>query len=127
LKNTLKSCCLITALWGCGCGLALAHHSFALFDMSKQVTYSGVVKEWQWTNPHCWLFLTIEGPNGEAQDWQIEALSPNVLGRQGWKKNSINPGDKVTVVIYPTRDGTHAGNLFSVTGEDGSTLGGPRP
>jgi Family of unknown function (DUF6152) len=127
LRNTLSKFCLTTMLWAWGCGFALAHHSFALFDMSKQVTFSGVVKEWQWTNPHCWLFLTVEGPNGEPEEWQIEALSPNVLGRQGWKKNSIKPGDKVTVVIYPTRDGTHGGNLLSVTGEDGHSLGGPQP
>ena len=125
MRNTLRSCCAVTVLWGLGCGLALAHHSFALFDMSKKVTYSGVVKEWQWTNPHCWLFLTVKGPGGEDQVWQIEALSPNVLGRQGWKKNSIKTGDKVTVVIYPTRDGSRGGNLLSVTGEDGRTLGGP--
>ena len=93
--------------------------------MSKRVTYKGVVKKWEWTNPHCWLFLTVKGPDGEEQEWQIEALSPNVLGRQGWKKNSVKLGDKVTVVINPTRDGSHGGNLLSVTGEDGQTVGGP--
>jgi hypothetical protein len=114
-------------LWGLGGGPALAHHSFALFDMTKRVTYTGVVRDWQWTNPHCWLYMTVTDPHGEKVEWQIEALSPNVLGRQGWKKNSIKPGDKVTVVIYPTRDGSHGGNLISVTGDDGRILGGPPP
>ena len=104
---------------------ASAHHAAAIFDMSKQTTIAGTIKDYEWTNPHCWLFLTIKGPNDEEQVWQIEALSPNVLGRQGWKKNSMKPGDKVRVVIYPTRDGSHGGNLLSVTGEDGRTLGGP--
>jgi hypothetical protein len=102
-----------------------AHHSFASFDQSKQVTLKGVVREFQWTNPHSWLQLAVVNSEGVAEDWSIEMISPSVLGRMGWKRNSIKPGDNVVVVINPVRDGAHGGNMVSVTGADGRKIGGP--
>jgi hypothetical protein len=102
---------------------ALAHHSFAMFDRTKQVTLVGTVKDFQYSNPHSWIQLVVTTPTG-GDEWTIEALSPNVLGREGWKKNSLTAGQKVTVLINPLRDGTHGGNLISVTLPDGVTLGG---
>jgi Family of unknown function (DUF6152) len=107
--------------------LASAHHSFAAFDTTKQFTLSGVVKEFQWTNPHCWLYLSVTNANGQSEDWQLEALSPNVLGRLGWKKNSVKPGDKVVVLVNPTRDGSHGGALISLTDASGNKIGGRNP
>ncbi len=103
---------------------ALAHHSFAMFDRTKQVALDGTVKDFQYSNPHSWIQLVVMTPSGSADEWTIEALSPNVLGRNGWKKNSLTAGQKVTVLINPLRDGTHGGNLISVTLPDGVTLGG---
>ena len=103
---------------------ASAHHSFAMFDRTKRVTLVGTVKAFQWTNPHSWVQLSVAGAQGEAEEWSIEALSPNVLGRQGWKRNTLNPGDKVSVVINPLRDGSKGGNLVAVTLANGETLGG---
>ena len=103
---------------------AQAHHSFAMFDRTKRVTLVGTVKAFQWTNPHSWVQLTVPGAQGEMEEWSIEALSPNVLGRQGWKRNTLNPGDKVSVVINPLRDGGKGGNLVAVTLANGETLGG---
>jgi len=108
-------------------GSVSAHHSFSLFDGARQTKLAGVVKDFQWTNPHCWLFLTVQGPNGGTDEWQLEALSPNVLGRQGWKRNSVKPGEKVTVVFNPTRDGSKGGALISLTDENGHTIGGGGP
>ena len=104
-------------------GAAFAHHSFAMFDMSRRVTLTGTVREFQWTNPHSWIELTVM--RGDAkEEWSIEALSPNVLGRQGWKKNKLKAGDPITVVINPMRDDSKGGNLVAVTLADGTTLGG---
>ncbi len=103
---------------------AVAHHSFAMFDKSKQLTLLGTVKAFQFTNPHSWIQLVVMTPAGGEEEWTIEALSPNVLVRSGWKRNSLEPGQKVTVSIYPMRDGTHGGNLISVILPDGVTLGG---
>lgn len=124
MRSVVRSLSGVAALWVVGCGLALAHHSFALFDQTKEVTLVGTVKEFQWTNPHSWLMLEVKSSAGEDQEWAIEMLSPNVLGRQGWKRNSLKPGDRVTVVINPTRDGTHGGNLLNVTDQTGRKLGG---
>jgi thiamine monophosphate kinase len=104
---------------------AFAHHSFASFDQSKQVTLKGVVREFQWTNPHSWLQLKVVNADGVVEEWSIEMISPSVLGRMGWKRNSIKAGDEVVVVINPVRDGAHGGNMISVTGTDGRRIGGP--
>lgn len=102
-----------------------AHHSFAMFDQSKQVKLEGVVREFQFTNPHSWIQLLVTPTAGApADEWAIELLSPNILARQGWKKNTIKPGDKVSVLINPMRDGSKGGNLITVTLPDGVTLGG---
>ena len=103
-----------------------AHHSFAMFDQTKQVELKGVVKEFQWTNPHSWVQLEVKTDKGEVQEWSLEALSPNVLSRMGWKRNSLKPGDAVTVTFNPVRDGSHAGNLLSVTMANGQKVGGPQ-
>jgi hypothetical protein len=102
-----------------------AHHSFAMFDRSAQVTIEGVVKEFQFTNPHSWIQLMVAPPGGgEPREWAIEALSPNVLMRSGWKKNTLKPGDRVKLLINPLRSGEPGGNLILLTLPDGTTLGG---
>jgi hypothetical protein len=116
---------IVAALLACsGIEVASAHHSFAAFDTQRQVTLSGVVKQFEWTNPHCWLHLSVTNANGQIDEWQLEALSPNVLGRLGWKKNSVKTGDKVTVLVNPTRDGTNGGALISLTDANGNKIGG---
>jgi hypothetical protein len=104
---------------------ALAHHSFAMFDRQKQVTLKGTVKEFQWTNPHS--FIEIEAPDekGVLATYSIEMNSPNNLTRQGWKSTALKPGDKVTVVMNPLRDGSRGGLFVSVMLPDGKVLGDP--
>ena len=119
---------LARALWAvCTAGIAipvLAHHSFAMFDQAKEVRLVGTVKEFQWTNPHA--FIHVEVAQGDEKGiWDIELNSPNNLKRQGWKPNSVKPGDKVTLLANPLRDmSEHRGGLFiAVTLPDGSVLG----
>jgi prepilin-type processing-associated H-X9-DG protein len=103
---------------------ASAHHSGAMFDLQKSVTVDGTVKEFQWTNPHSWLQVMILDGSGQAQEWSLE-LGPLVgLERAGWKKKSLEPGDKVKVAIHPMRDGSAGGRLISVTFADGHVLNG---
>ena len=101
---------------------ALAHHSFAMFDMSKQVTIAGTVKDFQYTNPHSWVIVTAAGPDGKQTEWGFESEGPSTLLRAGIKHSSLNPGDKVTALAFPMRDGRPAGSLISVTKADGSVL-----
>lgn len=106
---------------------ALAHHSFAMFDREKEVTLQGVIKEFQWTNPHTWVQLLVTGPDGKVVEWSIEGTSPNGLKRQGWRSDALKSGDKVTAVIHPLRNGDPGGSLVTVTLENGTVLGRRAP
>lgn len=97
---------------------AHAHHSFALFDTAKDVTLSGVVKEFEWTNPH--VFIQVVAPDGK--EWSIEASATNSLRRNGWTRNSFKPGDKVSIVMHPLKDGKPGGAFMHATFEDGRKL-----
>jgi hypothetical protein len=103
---------------------ALAHHSFAMFDQTKEMDLTGVVKEFQWTNPHSWIQL--EAPkDGKNIVWSIEGSSPNGLRRQGWSPNTFKPGDKVTVTINPLKDGGAGGSFVRATLANGQPIGRP--
>ena len=106
-------------------GPALAHHSFAMFDFKQNVSLDGTIKDFQWTNPHSWIVVTVTDASGKTTDWSVEGGSPNGLGRQGWKRNSLKPGDKAVVVIHPLKDGTNGGCLVSAT-VNGVQIGNPR-
>jgi hypothetical protein len=100
----------------CAGSSALAHHSFAMYEPTKTLTLKGTVKTFQWTNPHVviWILVQPEGGGG-VQEWSIETTSPGVLTRGGWTRQSIKPGDRVSVTFSPLRDGSHGGGLNSVT------------
>ena len=109
---------------------ALAHHSFAMFDREKQVTVSGTVKDFQYTNPHSWILILVPGADGKVVEWSFESEGPSTLLRNGVKHSSLLPGEKVTATAYPMRDGRPAGALISVSKADGSVVsfrGGPPP
>ncbi len=102
---------------------ALAHHSFAMFDMTKNITVEGTAKEFQWTNPHSWLQVVVPDASGKDVEWSIELGGPANLFHEGWTRNSIKPGDKVSMVIHPLRDGTAGGALISIS-VNGQKMGG---
>ena len=106
-------------------GAALAHHSFAMFDRDAQVSLVGTVHEFQWTNPHSWIEVDVVDEKGEVHKWSVEMNSPNNLQRQGWRSSTLKPGDKVTVVINPLRDGTKGGLFVSAKLPDGKELRDP--
>ena len=105
---------------------AFAHHSFAMFDNNKSVTLEGTVKEFQWTNPHSWVQVMVKDASGKDVEWSVEGGSPNGLARQGWKRTSMKPGDKISVVIHPLKDGTAGGSLVSAT-VNGEKIGSAAP
>ena len=101
---------------------ALAHHSFAMFDMDKNVTAVGAVTEFRWTNPHAWMHVDVDNAKGQASNWAIEMTSPNNLVNGGWRRSSLKPGDKVTVIFHPLRNGKPGGSLVKVTLANGTIL-----
>ncbi len=103
---------------------AMAHHSFSMFDSQKEVVLKGSVKEFQWSNPHTWIQLNVTDESGKVVEWSIEGGSPNLVGRQGWKRNTFKPGDKVEITIHPMRDGQPGGSFMRAVLPDGRKLGG---
>ena len=101
---------------------ALAHHSFAMFDQSKELELHGAVREFQWTNPHVWIEIQVREADGQSRQWSIEASSPNNLRRRGWTATSLKPGDAVTARIHPLRSGSPGGSLLQITTANGTQL-----
>lgn len=114
--NKMLIICAMTVLTG----TALAHHSAAMFDLSKTVTVQGTVKEFQYTNPHSWLQVVVVGSDGKAVEWGFETEGPSTLLRVGIKAKTFLPGDNVSVVANPMRDGRPAGAWISATKADGT-------
>jgi hypothetical protein len=103
-----------------------AHHSFAMFEMDKDVTYSGVVTEYKWVNPHVHITVDIKpAPGVDAATvglWDVEGGSTNIMGRQGWTRATFKPGDPITLVGHPMKDGSKGISLFYVILPDGRRL-----
>jgi Family of unknown function (DUF6152) len=104
---------------------ASAHHSFAMFDGEKTKVLEGTVKEFQWTNPHSWIMLTVDNAQGQPEQWAIEMGGPGRLAGQGWSSATLAPGMKVKAVVHPLRDGANGGQFMAVTLPDGTTKGNP--
>lgn len=101
---------------------ALAHHSFTVFDNTKMVTLTGTIKEFQWTNPHTFTWIEVPNPAGVVETWGVEGMSPNYLGRRGWTKNTLKPGDKVSIIMNPLKDGSKGGTFLRCTLADGTVM-----
>jgi hypothetical protein len=110
-------------------GSAWGHHSFAMFDLDKEVTLEGSVKDLQWANPHVWLEVDVPDGKGGTTKWSFELGTTGMLTRTGWKSSTLKPDDKVKVVANPLRSGEPSGRLVTVTLPDGRVLGpgGPAP
>jgi len=102
---------------------AMAHHSFsAEFDAEKPVTLQGTVVKWEMINPHGWITMSVPSPDGTATEWMVETSNPNGLMRLGWTKNSLKPGDAITIEAYRAKDGSNTANAARITLADGSKV-----
>ena len=101
---------------------ATAHHSFELFDMKKDMTVTGTVTEFRWTNPHSFMHLVAPDAKGGTTKWAIEMTSPNTLVHSGWRRSSLKAGDKVTVTYHPLLNGKPGGALVRVKLANGTVL-----
>ena len=103
---------------------ALAHHSRAMFDVSQNITYRGVVREFRWQNPHSHIVFIGSDVRrtAKAETWDVEASSISLMVRMGWNRTTFRPGDKITVVAHPSKDGSKTLLLFYVIEANGKPL-----
>ena len=107
-------------------GPLLAHHSFSMFEMNKEVSYTGTVVEYKWVNPHVHVTLQVDPGSGidpsTVGTWDIEGASTNIMARQGWTKATFKAGDKMTVVAHPMKDGSKGASMFYIILPDGKRV-----
>jgi hypothetical protein len=102
---------------------ALAHHSAAMFDNAKVKDLTGMIKEFQWKNPHVWIQIYVQNAAGVKEEWSVEGGGPNSLSRQGWRPTTFKPGDTVTIRVNPMKDGSAGGQFVGAKLSDGKTIG----
>ena len=104
-------------------GGAQAHHSFAMFDLQKQVTVSGTVKQFQWTNPHAYIQLVAKDDAGRDVEWSMEMGAPMYLYARGWRPRTLRAGMRINVTLNPLRNGRPGGVVRDVTDAEGKPIG----
>src|ERR1700689_1986272 len=98
----------------------LAHHSFAAeYDSTKPVTLKGTVTKFDWVNPHSRLFVDVKDDAGTVTAWEFETGNPTVMQRNGWKRDTLKPGDTVVVTGFRAKDGANIAAASSVSTTDG--------
>ena len=120
--NRLRQSILAALAFATVAGPALAHHSYAMFDMQKTVVLDASVTRFKWQNPHAFIEADV-AVNGGSEHWAIEMTSPNNLAQEGWKRTSLKQGDRVRIWVHPLRSGARGGSYAGVRLADGSTLG----
>jgi Family of unknown function (DUF6152) len=101
-----------------------AHHGASEYDMTKIVTLTGTVKQLQFVNPHTLLVFTVKEDGGKAIEWEGELPSPNLLSRRGWSRSTLKPGDQVTVIGAPAKNGEKGMQVKKLVFPDGHELPG---
>src|SRR5271170_1441487 len=99
-----------------------AHHSFAMFDKSHTVTIVGTLKSIEWTNPHVWIWVSVPNAQGGMDDWGLESGGPSQMNRMGIRRALFTPGEKITVDVYPMKDGRVGGQFSKGTLANGQKI-----
>jgi hypothetical protein len=93
---------------------ASAHHSYAMFDVNKNISIEGTVKQFMWTNPHGWIRLVVTDSKGNPQEWAVETGSLTILVALGWNPKTLQPGDKIRMTVHPMKSGLPGGDFVSL-------------
>src|SRR4249920_1780446 len=99
-----------------------AHHSTVAYSLQSIVLKNATMTKVVWAHPHIVLTFTVKETNGAVSTWSTESGSPGSVARLGWNRNSVKPGDKVTIELFPAKNGAHVGRLKKVVFPDGREL-----
>lgn len=124
-RSHLPRCVVVGVLFLAASAPLRAHHSGAMYDAQRTDTLQGMVRAFQWSNPHCWIQLLVP-KDGVTQEWSVEMGSTAELYRSGWRPATVKPGDQVTILVHPMRDGSPGAHFLSAVGPDGVPLGKPK-
>ncbi|MFT3905145.1 MAG: DUF6152 family protein [Steroidobacteraceae bacterium] len=104
--------------------LALAHHSFAMFDFDRTIDVRGTMRALEWQNPHSWIWVDVDKGDGQVESWGGEfAGGPSNLPREGFTRTTVQPGDEIIITLHPAKDGQKAGSVAKiVTVADGKVV-----
>jgi len=103
-------------------GPLFAHHGRSNYDVTNSVTLKGVVKEFEWINPHALIHFDVTDENGKVEKWIGETNSPNTLSRQGWNRNTVKTGDQITLIGHRVKGGAFYFNFSKIIFADGKEL-----
>ncbi len=117
--SIIRPTVLIAALMALSALAVEAHHAASMFENEKEVTVTGVVKEFQYTNPHSWLLVDVTNKDGSVTTWGFEAEGPSTLMRAGIRKSDFAPGTKLTITGHPMKNGQPAGAWIKAVRADG--------
>ena len=122
----MRTACVVTLIAASGLLVAAparAHPGAAAYDVGKKVVLKGTVAGWIYSNPHCLLSIDVTGDDGKVVRWIAEGQAPNVVYPVGYRKDSFNFGDKVTVTVEPVKNGRPMGRILAAVLADGTVLG----
>jgi hypothetical protein len=121
MKTIVRGLVFFSLIAG-GTGVAVAHHSAAVFDAGTQKEITGTVKKFDYSNPHTWVWLDVPNDQGGVDTWGVEGMSPNYLNRRGWTRNTLKPGDKLTITLRPMKNGEKGGMWVTAKRPTGEVL-----
>jgi hypothetical protein len=129
VRYTLLGAVLSTAAIVAAAVPLVAHHGNATFNTGKEITLKGVVTEWIWANPHCYLKFDAKDATGAVRNWAVETQNPVTMVPRGWSRSTFKAGDEITVKLEPAKNDAPVGRILSVLLPNGQTLSalGPQP
>jgi hypothetical protein len=101
-----------------------AHHGGSEYDQDHPVTLKGTVKEFDWNNPHCQIFMDVKDDKGQIVSWSIETYAPAVMKRAGWSRDTLHTGDEITITVVPSKRGNPVGMVRKIVLPNGKELTG---
>ena len=122
LKSTIGQAAIAVCLIAGTVSIAMAHHSFAAFDMTASKVLNATVRKVEWTNPHTWIWFDVPDGKSGTEVWGAEGQSPNFLDRRGWSRTRLKIGDKLELTIHPMKNGEKAGMWMTAKRPNGEIL-----
>jgi hypothetical protein len=113
-------------LWLCA-AVAAAHHGSADYHVDREVTVTGRVEEWRWTNPHTWIVIAVTTEDGSMETWDGEGPPLTWAAQRGWSRDTLRAGEEVTLIMYPSRRSERSGLVRRIERRTGEVIPVSRP